>query len=420
MDPEAAGGAALVPALALERPQHVGLLEAVARLAERRRARVALAPRGRHLVHGQLQRQVVEPDHRARGQRHAALDDVLELAHVPRPVVVGEGHARPAREPAHVLLELPRVLAHEVGGQVGHVRLPLAQRRHADRHHVQPVVEILAERARPGWPVAGRMLVAAMTRTSTWIVRVPPRRSISRCWRARSSLACRSTRRLPTSSRKSVPPWASSNLPGLRAYAPVKAPFSWPKSSDSSSESGIAARLTATKGCARRGLWLWMARATSSLPVPLSAVISTRGVRLRHLRDQLVEPHHPRMPPDQLVEAVGPRELAPEVVQLALHPALLGGLAHQAQDLVHVEGLGQVVVGARLHGVHRHAQVGIRGDQDHRDRVVDGQDLRQHPGAGLAGHPHVEQGHVDPAGAQDRRARPRRRRPPAPRTPRRG
>ena len=33
----------------------------------------------------------------------------------------------------------------------------------------------------------------------------------------------------------------------------------------------------ATKGLARRGLALWMARASNSLPVPLSPVISTRA-----------------------------------------------------------------------------------------------------------------------------------------------
>jgi len=36
----------------------------------------------------------------------------------------------------------------------------------------------------------------------------------------------------PTSSRKSVPPSASSKRPKRRWRAPVKAPFSWPKSSD--------------------------------------------------------------------------------------------------------------------------------------------------------------------------------------------
>ncbi len=54
------------------------------------------------------------------------------------------------------------------------------------------------------------------------------------------------------------------------------------------------------------------------------------GVRLRDLGDHLVEPDHLRVPPHELVEAVGPIELGAQVVQLPLHPALPGRLAHQA------------------------------------------------------------------------------------------
>ena len=72
-----------------------------------------------------------------------------------------------------------------------------------------------------------------------------------------------------------MPPWASSKRPSFFACAPVKAPRSWPNSSDSMSASGIAATLTATKGWPCRPLRAWIARATSSLPVPLSPVIST-------------------------------------------------------------------------------------------------------------------------------------------------
>ena len=39
----------------------------------------------------------------------------------------------------------------------------------------------------------------------------------------------------------------------------------------------MALQLTATNGLLRRGLASWMARASSSLPVPLSPVISTRA-----------------------------------------------------------------------------------------------------------------------------------------------
>jgi hypothetical protein len=55
----------------------------------------------------------------------------------------------------------------------------------------------------------------------------------------------------------------------------VNAPRTWPNSSLSSSGAGTAAQLTATKGCSRRGDRWWSARATSSLPVPDSPVMST-------------------------------------------------------------------------------------------------------------------------------------------------
>ena len=79
----------------------------------------------------------------------------------------------------------------------------------------------------------------------------------------------------PISSRNSVPPSACSKRPRRDACAPVKAPRSWPKSSDSSRSFGIAAVLIATNGPAARGEWRCSARATSSLPVPDSPVMST-------------------------------------------------------------------------------------------------------------------------------------------------
>src|SRR5688572_12328973 len=74
---------------------------------------------------------------------------------------------------------------------------------------------------------------------------------------------------------KTVPWWAISSLPGLSRYAPVKLPLTWPNSSDSSSVSGRPAQLTATNSLFCRGPSAWMARATTSLPTPLSPVIRT-------------------------------------------------------------------------------------------------------------------------------------------------
>ena len=51
----------------------------------------------------------------------------------------------------------------------------------------------------------------------------------------------------------------------------------WPNSSLSISSEGIAAQFTSMNAWSRRGEASWIARATSSLPVPFSPVISTRA-----------------------------------------------------------------------------------------------------------------------------------------------
>jgi len=70
------------------------------------------------------------------------------------------------------------------------------------------------------------LFVAAISRTLTLTVSVPPRRSNSRSCSTRSSLTCVPRLMSPISSRNSVPPSAISKRPFLRALAPVNAPFS--------------------------------------------------------------------------------------------------------------------------------------------------------------------------------------------------
>ena len=72
-----------------------------------------------------------------------------------------------------------------------------------------------------------------------------------------------------------MPPSANSKRPSRRCCAPVKAPFSCPKSSEAIKARGIAAQLTAMNARAERLERRWMARAMSSLPVPVSPVMST-------------------------------------------------------------------------------------------------------------------------------------------------
>src|ERR1700676_4885343 len=72
-----------------------------------------------------------------------------------------------------------------------------------------------------------------------------------------------------------VPPFANSNRPRRRCIAPVNAPFSWPKSSEDISDGARAAQFTLTKARCDRRDRLWMARAISSLPVPVSPLTRT-------------------------------------------------------------------------------------------------------------------------------------------------
>ena len=67
--------------------------------------------------------------------------------------------------------------------------------------------------------------------------------------------------------------------------APVKAPFTWPKSSLSSRVSGMAPQLTATKGLSRRGLVEWMARGDQLLAGAALAGDQHGGRAVRDLAD---------------------------------------------------------------------------------------------------------------------------------------
>src|SRR2546428_286597 len=77
------------------------------------------------------------------------MHDVLQLAHVPRPVVARQHLERARRHAPHVAVALARGLPDEVLDEERNVLAPLAERRHVDRHDVQAIVEVLTELARP-------------------------------------------------------------------------------------------------------------------------------------------------------------------------------------------------------------------------------------------------------------------------------
>ncbi len=117
--------------------------------------------------------------------------------------------------------------------------------------------------------------MVASTRTSSAVGSLAPSGSTSRSCNTRRSFACRPRSISEISSSSRVPPLACTNFPSLLVCAPVKAPFSYPNSNASSILSGMAAQLMATNGPSLRAEQLWMYRARTSFPVPLSPVNST-------------------------------------------------------------------------------------------------------------------------------------------------
>ena len=75
------------------------------------------------------------------------------------------------------------------------------------------------------------------------------------------------------------------------------------------------------------------------------------------------------------------------------------GVGNGRLQLVQIDRLGQVVVGAALHCGHRLAEVGVGGDQEHGQLVGDLADFGQGLDAAHAGQPHVQQNHVGRAAA---------------------
>src|SRR5258708_1162003 len=98
---------------------------------------------------------------------------------------------------------------------------------------------------------------------------------IAGVWRAGRSLGWTGRGSSPISSRKMVPPCASWNLPWWSVRASVNAPFTWPKSSLSMRAGGMAAQLTRMNGALARVLRSCRRCATTSLPLPVSPVMST-------------------------------------------------------------------------------------------------------------------------------------------------
>src|ERR1019366_3848426 len=209
-------------------------------------------------------------------QNHGALQHVAQFAHIPRPAVPLERFHHLRGDLRHLASVLAVHIPDQRFHHGGDVFLALAQRRQMNVEYVQAVEEVLAQMS-AGYRFL-RHLVSGRNHPHIHLKLRPPNRRTLEPSRMRSSLACVNSGISPISSNSSVPCCATSKHPARRSLAPVNDPFSCPNSSLSISVSGSAAQLMATNGPCRRGLSACSVRATISLPVPLSPVISTHAL----------------------------------------------------------------------------------------------------------------------------------------------
>ena len=131
--------------------------------------------------------------------------------------------------------------------QFRYILLALAQRWQKEWKDIDAIIEILPKS--PVLTISSRLrLVAATIRVCSFNISLPPTRSKVPFSKQAHNLACVSRLRSPTSSKKSVPPLASSTLPSLRETALVKAPFHDQRVHYRSTPETGAPQLTCIKG----------------------------------------------------------------------------------------------------------------------------------------------------------------------------
>ncbi len=201
----------------------------------------------------------------------------------------------------------------------------------------------------------------------------------------------------PISSRNSEPPSACSNRPMRCLSAPVKAPFSWPNSSDSSRFSCSAAQFTFTKlRAARSELW-WIAPAISSLPGPRLPADQHRRVALRDLLHDVEHLLKRGARTDDLVEFVDVLLGAAEILELVLQAPHLERFLDLDLHLLDLERLLNVVERADLHRLDGGGHRPERRHQNHGRRRVQRPGGAQHVEAVASAHLEIAQHDIEVA-----------------------
>ena len=160
--------------------------------------------------------------------------------------------------------------------------------------------------------------------------------------------------------------FAYSNLPSLRFWAPVNAPFSKPKSSLSSSSDGSAAQLTLTKGLLAAAGELEEGACDELLAGAALAAHQHGDVGVRHLLDDLrVTSRILRVVAARISSSVSERARPRSCSTSWLEGALLQRLLEGELELLHLERLAQEVGCAEPHGLDDVARLTVAGEHHH-------------------------------------------------------
>ena len=125
--------------------------------------------------------------------------------------------------------------------------------------------------------------------------------------------------------------------------------------------------------------------------MPLSPLDQHRDLRHCDAADGLEDLLHGRAAAEQTPELLLRGDLRAKPHHLALQLAAREELAHLDTERLHLEGLGQVVGGAQLHGLDRGGDGAGAAEHDHRRRRLLPSELREQVEAAAARHHEVEQ-----------------------------
>jgi hypothetical protein len=76
-------------------------------------------------------------------QDDGPFDDILEFPHIPRPMIVHKGVQCLGGDHVDMLVQVPRVVAHEAAYQDGNILRPLTQRWDRQGKNIHPVKDLV-------------------------------------------------------------------------------------------------------------------------------------------------------------------------------------------------------------------------------------------------------------------------------------